>query len=213
MGIADRIILTLYTILMTVASVLTLLCSLGVFSDTGMVAFISHIPGNWVYAVGGVIMLLVSVRLLITGLGLTGVSSLKLSDSDKGKVLVGKGALEDYIAVLSQEIYGIHHVKVIVKLEDQCIDVRINASIEPGINIPETSGEIKSNVRETIKKVTGIDFPVVEEARRAGDPAVLIASSAKIREELGWEPQHSSVDEVISTAWKWHKGHPHGYCG
>ena len=35
----------------------------------------------------------------------------------------------------------------------------------------------------------------------------------KIREELGWEPQHSSVDEVISTAWKWHKGHPHGYCG
>ena len=47
MGIADRIILTLYTILMAVASVLTLLCSLGVFSDTGMVAFISHIPGNW----------------------------------------------------------------------------------------------------------------------------------------------------------------------
>ena len=155
MGIADRIILTLYTILMTVASVLTLLCSLGVFSDTGMVAFISHIPGNWVYAVGG-------VRLLITGLGLTDVSSLKLSDSDKGKVLVGKGALEDYIAVLSQEIYGIHHVKVIVKLEDQCIDVRINASIEPGINIPETSGEIKTNVRETIKKVTGIEVKEIE---------------------------------------------------
>ena len=162
MGIADRIILTLYTILMAVASVLTLLCSLGVFSDTGMVAFISHIPGNWVYAVGGVIMLLVRLSLLITGLGLTGVSSLKLSDSDKGKVLVGKGALEDYIAVLSQEIYGIHHVKVIVNLEDQCIDVRNNASIEPGINIPETSGEIKTNVRETIKKVTGIEVKEIE---------------------------------------------------
>ena len=98
MGIADRIILTLYTILMAVASVLTLLCSLGVFSDTGMVAFISHIPGNWVYAVGGVIMLLVSLRLLI----------------------------------------------------------------EPGINIPETSGEIKTNVRETIKKVTGIEVKDIE---------------------------------------------------
>ena len=46
MGIADRIILTLYKILMTVASVLTLLCSLGVFSDSGMVAFISHIPAT-----------------------------------------------------------------------------------------------------------------------------------------------------------------------
>ena len=72
------------------------------------------------------------------------------------------------------------------------------------------------SVREMIasaKKVTGVDFPVVEEERRAGDPAVLIASSAKIREELGWVPEHSTVDEVISTAWKWHKGHPHGYNG
>lgn len=162
MRIADRVILTLYTILMAVVSVLTLLCSLGVFSELDMVSFINHIPGSWAYAVGSVIMLLVSVRLLITGLGLTGVSSLKLGESDKGKVLVGKGALEDYIAVLAQEIYGIHHVKVIVKLEDEGIDVRINASIEPGINIPETSGEIKSNVRDSIKKVTGIEVKDIE---------------------------------------------------
>lgn len=162
MGIADRVILTLYTILMALASVLTLLCSLGVFSEGGMLQFISHIPGNWVYAVGSVIMLLVSVRLLITGLGLTGVSTLKLSESEKGKVLVGKGALEDYIAVLSQEIYGIHNVKVIVKLDDDGINVRINASIEPGINIPETSGEIKTNVHDSIKKVTGIEVKEIE---------------------------------------------------
>ncbi len=162
MRIADRVILTLYTILMAVASVLTLLCSLGAFSELDMVSFINHIPGSWIYAVGSVIMLLVSVRLLITGLGLTGVSSLKLGESDKGKVLVGKGALEDYIAVLAQEIYGIHNVKVIVKLEDEVIDVRINASIEPGINIPETSGEIKSNVRDSIKKVTGIEVKDIE---------------------------------------------------
>ena len=162
MGIADRIILTLYTILMAIASVLTVLCGLGVFSENSMRLFISHIPGNWVYAVGGVIMLLVSLRLLITGLGLTGVSSLKLSETNKGKVLVGKGALEDYIAVLAQEIYGIHNVKVIVKLEDESINVRINASIEPGINIPESSDEIKTNVRESIKKVTGIEVKDIE---------------------------------------------------
>ena len=101
-------------------------------------------------------MLLVSVRLLITGLGLTGVSSLKLSDSDKGKVLVGKGALEDYIAVLSQEIYGIHHVKVIVKLEDQCIDVRINASIEPGINIPELRRRLRPTSVKPSKRLPAL---------------------------------------------------------
>ena len=80
-------------------------------------------------------------------------------------------------------------------------------------NLGSENGFSVRQMIDSAKKVTGVDFPVVEEERRAGDPAVLIASSAKIREELGWEPQHSSVDEVISTAWKWHKGHPHGYCG
>ena len=162
MGIADRIILTLYTFLMAVGSVRAILCSLGVISQEGMVTLVNHIPGNWIYAVGGVIMLLVSLRLLVTGLGLTGMSSLKLSETEKGKVLVGKGALEAYIAVLAQEIYGIHNVKVIVKLEDEGINVRINASIEPGINIPESSEEIRANVKENIKKVTGIDVKEME---------------------------------------------------
>ena len=104
MGIADRIILTLYTFLMAVVSVLAVLCSLGVFSHEVLVNLVSYIPGSWIYAVGGVIMLLVSLRLLVTGLGLTGMSTLKLSETEKGKVLVGKGALEAYIAVLAQEI-------------------------------------------------------------------------------------------------------------
>lgn len=70
------------------------------------------------------------------------------------------------------------------------------------------------SVREIIdyaKKVTEIDFAVAREARRAGDPAVLIASSERIRAELGWVPVCSNVEEVIRTAWKWHKNHPHGY--
>ena len=48
---------------------------------------------------------------------------------------------------------------------------------------------------------------------RPGHDMRYAIDATKLREELGWEPQHSSVDEVISTAWKWHKGHPHGYCG
>ena len=53
-------------------------------------------------------------------------------------------------------------MKVIVKLEDEGINVRINASIEPGINIPESSDEIRTNVKESIKKVTGIDVKEME---------------------------------------------------
>lgn len=80
-------------------------------------------------------------------------------------------------------------------------------------NLGSENGFSVRQIIDSAKKVTGVDFTVVEESRRAGDPAVLIASSAKIRQELGWVPEHSSVQEVISTAWQWHQQHPHGYEG
>lgn len=162
MGIADRIILALYTFAMAVVSVMVLVCSLGVFNHGALINFINQIPGNWGYAIGSVITLLVSARLLVTGLGVTEDSSLLLHDTDSGKVLVGKGAIENYVSTLSQEIYGIYNVKVIAKLTENAISVRINASIEPGINIPETTSEVKANVRESIKKVTGIEVKEIE---------------------------------------------------
>lgn len=70
------------------------------------------------------------------------------------------------------------------------------------------------SVREMIdaaKRVTGRDFTVQEGVRRAGDPAVLIASSEKIRRLTGWQPQHSHIETIIADAWKWHSSHPKGY--
>ncbi len=70
------------------------------------------------------------------------------------------------------------------------------------------------SVREIIdlaRKVTGHEIPVRECPRRAGDPAVLIAGSEKIRSLLGWNPQHSSVENILASAWHWHQSHPHGY--
>jgi UDP-glucose 4-epimerase len=58
---------------------------------------------------------------------------------------------------------------------------------------------------ETVKKVTGIDFNTVETGRRPGDPPVLIAGSAKIRQKLRWEPQHDDIEYVIGTAWNWER--------
>ncbi len=69
-------------------------------------------------------------------------------------------------------------------------------------------------VREVIdmaEKVTGESIKVVETDRRAGDPAVLIASSEKAKTILGWNPKHDSLREIIKSAWKWHKSHPYGY--
>lgn len=66
-------------------------------------------------------------------------------------------------------------------------------------------------VIETAREVTGRDIEVRRGARRAGDPAVLIASSEKIRRELGWQPAMQDLRVIIESAWKWMQEHPNGY--
>ena len=70
------------------------------------------------------------------------------------------------------------------------------------------------SVKEMIaaaEKATGRSIKVEIGARRAGDPAQLIASSEKARSVLGWNPRFTDVEQVIGTAWRWHEHHPHGY--
>ena len=70
------------------------------------------------------------------------------------------------------------------------------------------------SVREMIdvaRSVTGHPIPAVEEARRAGDPAVLIASGKKAAEVLGWKPVYTRVEDIVSDAWRWHSAHPKGF--
>lgn len=70
------------------------------------------------------------------------------------------------------------------------------------------------SVREVIegaRQMTGRDIAVVESPRRPGDPAVLIASSEKIRRELNWHPRMPKLEDILKTAWEWHKNFPEGY--
>jgi UDP-glucose 4-epimerase len=71
-----------------------------------------------------------------------------------------------------------------------------------------------SSVREVIEacaKITGRKIATIEKPRRPGDPPGLIASSEKIKKELGWQPQFQSVEAIIESAWKWHEKFPNGY--
>lgn len=70
------------------------------------------------------------------------------------------------------------------------------------------------SVREVIhvtKEVTGLPIKVIEAERRAGDPAVLIATSDKIKKELGWNPRFADLSTIVETAFRWHQSHPNGY--
>jgi UDP-glucose 4-epimerase len=71
-----------------------------------------------------------------------------------------------------------------------------------------------SSVREVVAacaKITGRKIATIEKPRRPGDPPRLIASSEKIKKELGWRPEFQSLEAIIETAWKWHEKFPGGY--
>ena len=78
-------------------------------------------------------------------------------------------------------------------------------------NLGSGHGYSVREVIDTAGAVSGQKIPVKESPRRPGDSARLVASSEKIRRDLGWKPQHDSLKEIIGSAWEWHKDHPNGY--
>jgi UDP-glucose 4-epimerase len=78
-------------------------------------------------------------------------------------------------------------------------------------NLGNGKGYSVREVIETVRKVTGKSFSVVEADRRSGDSPVLTSDAAKAAEELGWKTGKSDLEQMVSTAWKWHSEHPDGY--
>jgi len=73
------------------------------------------------------------------------------------------------------------------------------------------AGYSVNEVLAAAREVTGKEIRATVAPRRAGDPAVLIASSERIKRELGWKPQFQDLRVIIESAWKWLQAHPNGY--
>jgi len=80
-------------------------------------------------------------------------------------------------------------------------------------NLGNGQGFSVREVIEVCRRVTGRPIPVVEAPRRPGDPPRLVASSERIRRELGWEARIPDLEEIVASAWAWHQAHPTGYAG
>ena len=78
-------------------------------------------------------------------------------------------------------------------------------------NLGNGLGHTVLQVIDATRKVTGHAIPVELGDRRAGDPATLVASSEKAKRVLGWKPAHADIEEIIASAWNWHKSHPEGF--
>jgi UDP-glucose 4-epimerase len=86
---------------------------------------------------------------------------------------------------------------------------------QPGVhriyNLGNGSGFSVREVIEAARKVTGLEIAVVEADRRPGDPPQLVASSERIRAELGWEPKKPDIETMVADAWAFLQAHPRGY--
>ena len=78
-------------------------------------------------------------------------------------------------------------------------------------NLGSAAGFSVREVVEAARRVTGRAIPARVLKRRSGDPPVLVASSRRARRELGWQPTHSSLEQMLSDAWAWREAHPNGY--
>lgn len=108
--------------------------------------------------------------------------------------------LRDYVHVsdLAQA-----HILALNKLRNEEKSATYNLGNGKGFSVKE--------IIEITKQVTGVPIKEIICDKREGDPAILIASSDKIRQELGWMPKFSNISDIISSAWNWHKNNPDGY--
>ena len=103
------------------------------------------------------------------------------------------------------------HVTDLAQAHILAVKYLMNGGNSDIFNLGNGVGFSVREVIETARKVTGHPLPVKDVERRAGDPAQLIASSEKAKKVLGWKPEHDSLEEIIASAWNWHKNHPNGY--
>jgi UDP-glucose 4-epimerase len=89
--------------------------------------------------------------------------------------------------------------------------LRAPAGASTVFNLGSGGGFTVAEVLAAARKVTGRPIPVDYGPRRAGDPAALVASSARIRKELGWKPMFEGLAPILESAWHWHQSAPHGY--
>lgn len=103
------------------------------------------------------------------------------------------------------------HVTDLAKAHILAVEYLARGGESDIFNLGNGVGYSVREVIETARSVTGHPIPATEVPRRAGDPARLVASGEKAKKVLGWEPEIKKLDDIIASAWKWHRTHPNGY--
>jgi len=105
------------------------------------------------------------------------------------------------------------HVADIAAAHLRALDVELDGNSAVAVNLGTGTGRSVREVVEAARRVTGRAVPTIERPRRPGDPPELVAAVGRAATLLGWRASHSSLDEILRSAWRWHQAHPQGYRG
>jgi UDP-glucose 4-epimerase len=116
---------------------------------------------------------------------------------------------QDYPTPDSTCIRDYVHVTDLADAHLRVLDRLGSASVH--YNLGSGRGHSVLEVIAAVERVSGRRVPVRMAPRRPGDPAALVAASARMRAETGWQPRHADLDDIVATALRWREAHPHGY--
>ena len=105
------------------------------------------------------------------------------------------------------------HVADIADAHLRALDVKLDKGSAVAVNLGTGTGRSVREVVDAAQRVTGRAVPTVERPRRLGDPPELVAAVGRAATLLGWRAAHSSLEEILGSAWRWHQAHPQGYRG
>ncbi|KYZ77522.1 hypothetical protein AXX12_05295 [Anaerosporomusa subterranea] len=157
MGILDRIILTIYTFLLTFLSLGVILLSLRLISMDWVRTSIESIAGRWEAGLVGAVFLLVSLRLLLAGLRSRRGGKSITHHTNLGDVHVSLDAVENLVEKTARHTRGVRGVKVSVQHANAGVSIILKIVVSPDSNIPAVTDEIQQRVSESIKNTVGIE--------------------------------------------------------
>lgn len=158
MGIFDRIILSIYTLLLAFLSLGVVLLSLRLISLEWVRTGISYIDGQWEAGLLGMVFFLVSLRLLLAGIRTRRIKDTIVHHTDMGDVHISLDAIKNLVEKTARHTRGVRGVKVRVNHDGQGLKVALNAVISPENNVPNVSEELQKRVNEYIKNTVGIQL-------------------------------------------------------
>lgn len=130
---------------------------------------------------------------------------------------MGKRPLEiygtDYPTPDGTAVRDYVHVSDIADAHLRALDANLDSGTALAVNLGTGTGRSVREVVAAARRVTGRHVETVERPRRPGDPPELVAAVRRAATVLGWHASHSSLEEILSSAWRWHQAHPQGYRG